>query len=157
MAAEVKAYQAASNCRFTALPSVNNPNNVPSPYANPFTVAPEYDNGACMTENQYEFHTEWSDGNVHAAGFTTAWPPEQGDHRPRRRCTRGWTWTSTASTRSSAARPSRRSTRAAITPAASTCCWPMARSRFVKSTIDGMVWRALGTVAGGEVVSSDAY
>ena len=24
--------------------------------------------------------------------------------------------------------------------------------RFVKSTIDGMVWRALGTVAGGEVV-----
>jgi len=29
--------------------------------------------------------------------------------------------------------------------------------RFVKSTIDGMVWRALGTVAGGEVISSDSY
>jgi prepilin-type processing-associated H-X9-DG protein len=29
--------------------------------------------------------------------------------------------------------------------------------RFVKSTLDGMVWRALGTVAGGEVLSSDAY
>ena len=29
--------------------------------------------------------------------------------------------------------------------------------RFVKSTIDGMAWRALGTVAGGEVVSGDSY
>jgi len=77
MAAEVKAYQTASNCRFTPLPSVNNPNNIPSPYANPFTVAPEYDDGACMTENQFEFHTERSDGNVHAVGFTTAWPPNK--------------------------------------------------------------------------------
>jgi hypothetical protein len=29
--------------------------------------------------------------------------------------------------------------------------------RFVKSTIDGMVWRAVGSVAGGEVISADAY
>ena len=29
--------------------------------------------------------------------------------------------------------------------------------RFVKSTIDGMVWRELGTVAGGELIRSDSY
>jgi prepilin-type processing-associated H-X9-DG protein len=29
--------------------------------------------------------------------------------------------------------------------------------RFVKSTVDGNIWRALGTVAGGEVLGSDAY
>jgi len=29
--------------------------------------------------------------------------------------------------------------------------------RFVKQSIDGMVWRALGTDSGGEVISSDAY
>ncbi len=29
--------------------------------------------------------------------------------------------------------------------------------RFIKSSIDGMIWRALGTVAGGEVISADAY
>ena len=29
--------------------------------------------------------------------------------------------------------------------------------RFVKSTIDGNTWRALGTIAGGEVISSDSY
>ena len=73
----MKAYQTSSNCRFIKLPSVNDPNNIPSPYANPFQVAPEYDNGLCVTENQAEFHTEWSDGHVHAAGFTTAWPPNK--------------------------------------------------------------------------------
>ena len=76
-AAEVKAYQPASNCRTIPLPSVNNPNKIPSPYANPYTAAPEYDNGTCITQNQFEFHTEWSDGNAHAAGFTTAWPPNK--------------------------------------------------------------------------------
>ena len=29
--------------------------------------------------------------------------------------------------------------------------------RFVKDSINGAVWRSLGTVAGGEVVSSDSY
>jgi hypothetical protein len=29
--------------------------------------------------------------------------------------------------------------------------------KFVKSTVDGMVWRALGTVAGGEVIGAEAY
>ena len=29
--------------------------------------------------------------------------------------------------------------------------------RFVKSTIDGGTWRALGTIRGGEVISSDQY
>jgi prepilin-type processing-associated H-X9-DG protein len=29
--------------------------------------------------------------------------------------------------------------------------------RFAKSTIDGATWRALGTVAGREVISGDSY
>ena len=28
--------------------------------------------------------------------------------------------------------------------------------KFVKNSIDGLVWRALGTVAGGEVIPGDA-
>jgi hypothetical protein len=77
LAAHVKTYQPASNCQTIPLTSVTDPNNIPSPYANPFTVAPEYDNGTCITQNQFEFHTEWSDGNAHAGGFTTAWPPNK--------------------------------------------------------------------------------
>jgi prepilin-type processing-associated H-X9-DG protein len=29
--------------------------------------------------------------------------------------------------------------------------------RFVKDSINGLIWRALGTIGGGEVISSDAY
>ncbi len=61
-ASEVKTYQPASNCQVTTLQSVTDPNNIPSPYSNPFTVGPEYVNGYCVTQNQFEFHTEWSDG-----------------------------------------------------------------------------------------------
>jgi prepilin-type N-terminal cleavage/methylation domain-containing protein len=52
LAAEVRAYQPASNCRHATLPSVNNPNAIPSPDADPYVVAPEYDDGSCVTQNQ---------------------------------------------------------------------------------------------------------
>jgi hypothetical protein len=29
--------------------------------------------------------------------------------------------------------------------------------RFIKTSINGVTWRALGTVAGGEVVSADSF
>jgi prepilin-type processing-associated H-X9-DG protein len=29
--------------------------------------------------------------------------------------------------------------------------------RFIKSSIAGMIWRSLGSVAGGEAISADAY
>jgi prepilin-type N-terminal cleavage/methylation domain-containing protein/prepilin-type processing-associated H-X9-DG protein len=155
LAAEVKAYQTSSNCRFTTLPSVNNPNNIPSPYANPFQVAPEYDNGLCVTENQYEFHTEWSDGHVHAGGFTTAWPPNKAiigqsfypgmdlDLNGKNEENGGPTF-SAINARS-------------YHPGGVNTLLGDGSVRFVKNTIDGMVWRSLGTVTGGEVVSGASY
>jgi hypothetical protein len=29
--------------------------------------------------------------------------------------------------------------------------------RFIKDAINGQAWRALGTIAGGEVISADVY
>jgi prepilin-type N-terminal cleavage/methylation domain-containing protein/prepilin-type processing-associated H-X9-DG protein len=154
-AAEVKAYQSSSNCHFTTLPSVNDPNHIPSPYANPFSVAPEYDNGLCATENQFEFHTEWSDGHVHAAGFTTAWPPNTAiigrsfypgmdlDLNGKNEENGGPTF-SAINARSHH-------------PGGVNVLLGDGSVRFAKSTTDGMVWRALGTVAGGEVMSADSY
>ena len=153
--AEVKAYQASSNCRHIALPSVSNPGAVPAPDADPYTVAPEYDNGSCVTQNQSEFHTEWSDGSVHAAGFTTAWRPNtvilgksmyQGldlDLNGRNEEDGGPTF-------------------AAITarsdhPGGVNSLAGDGSVKFIKGTIEGTIWRALGTRAGGEVTSADAY
>jgi hypothetical protein len=156
-AAEVKAYQPASNCRFTTLPSVNDPNNIPSPYANPFVVAPEYDNGGCVTQNQFEFHTEWSDGHVHAAGFTTAWPPNKAivarpgsiypgidlDLNGKNEENGGPTF-SAINARS-------------YHPGGVNAILGDGSVRFIKNSIDGMIWRALGSIAGGEVVSGDLF
>jgi prepilin-type N-terminal cleavage/methylation domain-containing protein/prepilin-type processing-associated H-X9-DG protein len=150
--AEVMTNQPASNCRHTALPSVNDPDNIPSPFADPYSVAPEYDNGTCVTQNQSEFHTEWSDGNAHAAGFTTAWPPNKVilgrvaylgfdlDLNGRNEEDGGPTF---------AAINSR-----SYHPGGVNALMGDGSVRFAKSTIDGMAWRAMGTVAGGEVMGN---
>ena len=155
LASEVKTYQAASNCRFTTLPSVNDPNNIPSPNADPFSVAPEYDNGACVTQNQLEFHTEWADGHTHASGFTTAWPPNK-------RIIGRVTYPGMDLDLNGMNEENGGPTFAAINarsyhPGGVNSLFGDGSVRFIKSTINGVTWRALGTVAGGEVVSADQY
>ena len=154
-ASEVKTYQAASNCRFTTLPSVNDPNHIPSPAADPFAVAPEYDNGACATQNQGEFHTEWSDGHAHASGFTTAWPPNKA-------VVGRVTYPGLDLDLNGMNEENGGPTFAAINarsyhPGGVNALLGDGSVRFVKNSIAGMTWRALGTVAGGEVVSADQY
>jgi prepilin-type N-terminal cleavage/methylation domain-containing protein/prepilin-type processing-associated H-X9-DG protein len=155
LAAEVRAYQAAANCRFTALPSVNNPNQIPSPFADPFAVAPEYDNGGCPTQNQYEFHTEWSDGHVHAAGFTTAWPPDKAI--VGRTTYRGMDLDLNGKNEENGGPTFAAITARSYHPGGVNALLGDGSVRFIKSTVNGAAWRALGTVAGGEVVSGDAY
>ncbi|HWE40558.1 MAG TPA: DUF1559 domain-containing protein [Isosphaeraceae bacterium] len=152
LASEVKTYQPAANCRFRTLPSVNDPNVFPGSDADPFTVAPEYDDGACLTENQYEFHTEWSDGHTHASGFTTAWPPNKVilgkvtypgmdlDLNGRNEENGGPTFAAITSR--------------SYHPGGVDALMGDGTVRFVKSSIAGATWRALGTVAGGEVIGS---
>jgi prepilin-type N-terminal cleavage/methylation domain-containing protein/prepilin-type processing-associated H-X9-DG protein len=154
-AAEVKVRQASSNCRHITLPSVYDPNAIPDPNANPFVVAPEYDDGGCVTQNQSEFHTEWSDGNVHAAGFTTAWPPNKAiigvsfyrgfdlDLNGRNEEEGGPTFAAITSR--------------SYHPGGVNALLGDGSVRFVKSSVAGTVWRGLGTVAGGEIVGDGAY
>jgi prepilin-type N-terminal cleavage/methylation domain-containing protein/prepilin-type processing-associated H-X9-DG protein len=156
-AAEVKAYQASSNCRFTTLQSVTNPDSIPSPYANPFQVAPEYDNGYCMTINQFEFHTEWSDGHVHAGGFTTAWPPNKAIIPPPGALYKGWDIDLNGMNEENGGPTFSAINARSYHPSGVNALLGDGSVRFIKSSIDGMVWRALGTVAGREVVSAGAY
>ena len=155
LAAEVKAYQAASNCRFTTLPSVNDPNDIPSPYADPYAVAPEYDNGTCVTQNQYEFHTEWSDGHVHAAGFTTAWPPSK--VILGRAAYLGMDLDLNGKNEENGGPTFAAINARSYHPGGVNALLGDGSVKFIKSTIDGNTWRALGTAQGGEVVSADTY
>jgi prepilin-type N-terminal cleavage/methylation domain-containing protein len=151
--AEVRVRQPSSNCRTVPLSRINDPNNVPAPNADPYAMAPDY--GFCPLYPD-EFHTEWSDGNAHSAGFTTAWPPNKRilgnvpenlgidlDLNGFNEELGGPTFAAITSR--------------SYHPAGVNVLMGDGTVRFVKNTIDGLTWRALGTVAGGELLPGDQY
>jgi prepilin-type N-terminal cleavage/methylation domain-containing protein len=143
---EVKTYQPVYICDNVGLSLINNPNNVPPPTADPYAVAPEY-NGGCRL--YLLGHTEWSDGNTHATGFTTAWPPnfvtlgqatgvdmdlngineEDGGPTFAAITSRSWHANGVQSLMGDGS------------------------VQYFSSSIDGFIWRALGTAQGGEWVN----
>ena len=148
---EVKNYQPyIRDCG--GLANITDPSNIPSPTAVPLTVAPEYMGSGCTVLSNA--HTQWAEVTVHHIGFTTAWPPNtvtpggpnfqypDVDLDSERERIGGPTF---------AAVTSRSYHSGGVNSL-------MADSsvRFVANSIDGFVWRALGTVSGGEVVSGDS-
>ncbi len=152
-ASEVKNYQPTVwDCG--SLSQINNPNTIPSPSADPKVIAPEY-----QAPSNCKFflngHTQWSEIAVHHIGMTTAWPP----HKK----TPGGVGFSDPDVNINGERERFGGpTFAAITsrsyhPGGVNTLFGDGSVKFIKSAIDGMVWRALGTVGGGEVVSSETY
>jgi prepilin-type N-terminal cleavage/methylation domain-containing protein/prepilin-type processing-associated H-X9-DG protein len=150
--AEVKNWQV--NIRDCGtLSKINDPNNIASPYADPQTIAPEYQGTSCTYH--IEGHCEWPEVAVHHIGMTTAWPPNKKtpggpgystpdvDLNSRRERIGGPTFAAV--------------TARSYHPGGVNILLGDGSVRFIKSTIDGFVWRGLGTVAGGEVISGDAY
>jgi prepilin-type N-terminal cleavage/methylation domain-containing protein/prepilin-type processing-associated H-X9-DG protein len=135
------------------LSQINDPNNIPSPYADPKTVAPEYQGNGCTIHP--EGHCEWPEVAVHHIGMTTAWTPNKQtpggpgysmpdvDLNSRRERIGGPTFAAVTSR--------------SYHPGGVNILLGDGSVRFIKSTVDGMIWRALGTVAGGELVSADTY
>lgn len=148
---EVKNYQVAiRDCR--PFSQINDPQNVPPPTADPLAVCPEYQGGGnCKVFRNA--HTQWVEMSSHHNGFTTAWPPNK--------ITPGGPGLSepdvdVLSVRERMGGP----TFAAITsrsyhPGGVQTLKGDGSVRFISETIDGAVWRGLGTVAGSEVVASD--
>ena len=56
------------------LSRVNDPYHVPGPDASPLDVVPEYRGAGCEFKTG---HSEWTDGQAHHTGFTTAWTPNK--------------------------------------------------------------------------------
>ncbi len=150
LAAEVKTYQPQlRNCP----PSrIKNPTAIPSADASPADVAPEYFSGACTARSSG--HTEWADGGIHQSGFTTAWTP----NKAIRSNAAGNLDLDLLGNSEHAGGP----TFAAVNsrsyhPGGVNVLLGDGSVRFVKSTVAGSPWRALGTVQGGEVISADAW
>ena len=147
--AEVKSYQPyLRDCG--GLSKVGDPANVPPPGADPAQLVPEYNGDPCTLKP--DGHAEWVDGGVHHTGFTTAWTPNKvtGGTPGRDLDINGQ--------REKVGGP----TFAAITarsyhPGGVNVLLGDGSVRFVKSSIAGTTWRALGTVSGGEVIGSDSY
>jgi prepilin-type N-terminal cleavage/methylation domain-containing protein/prepilin-type processing-associated H-X9-DG protein len=148
LSAEVKAQTPVYFC-FGGLANINSSASIPSPNSDPYTVAPEY-RGSCGVANTG--HSAWVDGNAQETGMTTAWPPSKAILNP----------TGIDVDLSSTPFFSGGPTYAAINarsyhPGGVNSLFGDGGVRFVKSTVSGDVWRALGTVRGGEVTSADAY
>ena len=141
---EVKSYQPTYICDNAQLSQVNNSNNIPPPSADYLSVAPEYLGGCRL----YALgHTEWSDGNCHATGFTTAWPPNS--------VTLGTPDLSMDMDLQGANEEQGGPTFGAISarsyhPQGVNVMMVDGSVRFVNNGVNGIIWRALGTVSGGE-------
>ncbi|MBI2825543.1 MAG: DUF1559 domain-containing protein [Planctomycetia bacterium] len=143
---EVKNYQPyVRDCG--KLSKINDPASIPPPDADPLTVAPEYLAGGCTVFDNG--HSQWAEVTVHHNGFTTAWPPNKKtpggpnfqypdvDLNGNRERIGGPTFAAVTS----------RSFHALGVQS----LLGDGSARFVSDNIDGRIWRALGTVAGGEI------
>jgi prepilin-type N-terminal cleavage/methylation domain-containing protein/prepilin-type processing-associated H-X9-DG protein len=107
-------------------------------------------------------HTRWANGGVYYSGFTTAMPPNQTVSGTSRATTSSdygrtlpmdWDWVD-----ENDGGPTYMSLAATSDhPGGVNALFADGSVHFVKSSVDGMVWRGLGTVQGGEVISADAY
>jgi prepilin-type N-terminal cleavage/methylation domain-containing protein/prepilin-type processing-associated H-X9-DG protein len=107
-------------------------------------------------------HTRWCNGGVYYSGFTTAMTPNPGVKAVSRAT--GFAgagqllemdWDSTDENDGG---PTYMSLAATSKHAGGvTTLMADGSVRFVKNSIDASTWRALGSIAGGEVVSSDSY
>lgn len=139
------------------LANIQNPDLIPPPDADPYTIVPEYRNGRCAM--RVEGHCEWVESAAQHVGFTTAWPPNkkiQGGPNGE------YADTDINSKREKTAVADTLPRFAAINarsyhPAGVNALMGDGSVRFFKDTIHGNTWRALGTVAGGEVISADQY
>lgn len=127
---------------------------VPSPDANPAEWIPELEGGG-----RCEFrtgHSEWTDGQAHHTGVTLAWTPNRSVNG---RTPDGQTATlDITGQREKLGGPTFASITARSShPGGVNALLGDGSVRSIRDTVEGSVWRALGTVSGGEIVSADSF
>ena len=155
--AEVKTHQPyVRNCSgllYAPLSSTSRP----SPDSDPKAVAQYTGCGGGMAELKPDSgHSEWEDGNASQSGFTTAWTPNK--KTPGSFGGVAFPDMDLIAIREEEGGP----TFAAVTarsfhPGGVNVLMGDGSVRFIKDSVAGAVWRGLGSIGGGEVVSADAY
>ncbi len=154
VAAEVKTNQAEFRSCFAdgsggTLPSLNNPAVIPSVASSIAIVA----GAAPPCTLKIMAHSTWANGNSDDDGFTTALPPNTQvlvgspasdmDLHTINESDGGPTYAAVTSR--------------SYHPGGVNALFGDGSVRFIKSSINGNTWRALGTIGGAEVVSSGDY
>jgi prepilin-type N-terminal cleavage/methylation domain-containing protein/prepilin-type processing-associated H-X9-DG protein len=139
---------------------ITNPGQIPDPSIPPGQL-PQISNGSMCTQDVFG-HTAWADGQVNQSGVTTAWAPNTkvcgednasfyfGSEAPPDLDLIG--------IKESDGGP----TYAAVTsrsyhPGGVNALLADGSVRFVKESVAGTLWRALGSVAGGEIINANDF
>jgi prepilin-type N-terminal cleavage/methylation domain-containing protein/prepilin-type processing-associated H-X9-DG protein len=152
--AEVKAQQPEFRSCFAdgsggTLPGLSNPAVIPDPGSSAAIVA----GASPPCALKIMAHSTWANGNSDDDGFTTALPPNTQvlvgtpvndmDLHTINESDGGPTWAAVTSR--------------SYHPGGVNALFGDGSVRFVKSSVSGVIWRALGTIRSGEVISADAY
>jgi len=115
------------------------------------TIAPSCD----AISNVQQGHIAWTNGSVFNSGVTTALTPNTKVIVPG--LNNGNSYDLVTSDENQGGPVYAALTADSYHPGGVNCLLGDGSVRFVKTTINGPTWRALGTIAGGEVISADAY
>lgn len=149
LAGEVKSFQSyLADCG--GLSQIRDMNNVPKGDVDFKRLANEYNLKNCPPS--CDGHTNWADGGVSQTGFTTAWTPNM-PTGPNRRVDYDLIGRSERLGGPTFAAVTSRS----YHDGGVNVSLVDGSVRFMKNTIDGKVWRALGTIAGGEVLLPGSF
>ena len=153
LASDVKALQPF--CQANPISEVPTPTSpLPSPNASPIATIAEYSTGSCNTNPQTgQAHTAWVDGNSQETGMTTAFPPNKAAINPSNQADMDiMTLLISKNLPIYGALTARSYHSGGVNT-----LFADGSVRFIKSSIDGNTWRALGLDPRGEVVSGDAF
>ncbi len=158
LGAEVKTYTPVyHNCGAVPAPGLASPSSYPDVPTVLASVAAAPSSGCALVTGPSSVlgggHTHWCIGNSYDDGFTTALPPNAMSPAGT---------PALDSDMSSVDEDDGGPTYGAVTsrsyhPGGVNALWADGSVHFVKNSINWQNWRSLGTVCGGELVSSDAY
>jgi prepilin-type N-terminal cleavage/methylation domain-containing protein/prepilin-type processing-associated H-X9-DG protein len=158
---EIKSFQFRLKCS-SLTAEIGSPSTIPAPDG---PLPAEYGGGGSCSSPSVTMHTRYSNGGVYHAGFTTAWPPNKktfynysGTPALTPVVYPGYVDADLISVNENDGGPTFGAfTTRSYHPGGVNVGFADGSVKFVRDSVNGYTWRALGTLQGGEIISADAY